>query len=347
VDPNSRLLFAVKRNAYTATPASCWPTLDVTIGLQTCQQQNEFMKADLNQDCFVNLADLALLASDWLICNDPEGPGCTPPVIPSVLRVDFNGYYNLTEPYTSEFTPDNAYWTYDGPGLLGSGTFWNGAEIANFAMVISDVYPGPGYLLDDGVTDAQVTVALSAIHFFGDNESIWGDTHKMYCDYIDSDYRFAGTEPNSVYIDITISGLIPGNSYTLAGYGSHVSNILGIGGVWMANGAGPLNLSMNVANTGIIENVIADVDGKILIHVDNDTFYAPPTYPGEYVVVNGFELQGTFNAEPVRTCQSNGIYEDRDINLDCYVNLGDFAMISQKWLECNDPQDETCTATAP
>jgi hypothetical protein len=33
---------------------------------------------DLNHDCFVNLLDLSLLASEWLQCGDPDDPQCQP-----------------------------------------------------------------------------------------------------------------------------------------------------------------------------------------------------------------------------------------------------------------------------
>lgn len=43
----------------------------------TCIQQGVFFTSDLNKDCFVNILDFAMLALDWLKCNDPETPACT------------------------------------------------------------------------------------------------------------------------------------------------------------------------------------------------------------------------------------------------------------------------------
>lgn len=331
VEVGTRLLFAVKRNAYTATPASCWPTLDARVYDEplniTCQDQNEFMKADLNQDCHVNLEDLALLAGDWLKCNDPQGQNCIAPVIPSVLRVDLNGYLTTQ-------TPDNAFWTYEGPGLLGPGTFWNGAEVAQSTPnTISAIYPDPNrYLLDDGITDSQVSITLSGV-VYGENLGL-NPSSKLLSDYIGGLYA----DPNIV---ITISGLIPGNAYTLAGYGANYNDH--VGGVWSANGAGPMDLTYYVADQGILPNVIADVDGKIIIEIDEDPILANPVL----TVVNGFELQGTFKATAIRTCQTQDMYADTDIDQDCYINLEDYSLFASRWLDCNDPQDETCTATAP
>ena len=195
----------------------------------------------------------------------------------AVLRVDFNGQYG------SE--PDNAVMTYDGAGLLGTGTFWNGAKVWDPAggewsyNQITEVYPGPTYLLGDGVTDAQITITLGHVTY-GDHPSDLNN--KLFVDYICSDSRF--TTDGLSYIDITVSGLIPGNSYTLAGYGSHTGT-LGVGGIWTANGVGPMDLSSDVADSGILENVIADINGVIAIHVDHDTSFPATT------VVNGLELE--------------------------------------------------------
>ena len=37
-----------------------------------------YRDADLNKDCYVNFADLALFALDWLKCSDPQGQDCSP-----------------------------------------------------------------------------------------------------------------------------------------------------------------------------------------------------------------------------------------------------------------------------
>jgi hypothetical protein len=39
-------------------------------------------KADLNEDCYVNINDFALMALNWLDCNDPEDAACTNPYLP-------------------------------------------------------------------------------------------------------------------------------------------------------------------------------------------------------------------------------------------------------------------------
>jgi hypothetical protein len=53
----------------------------VDIGPATCAEviADGFRLAmDLNGDCYVNLADLALLIDSWMACNNPADPDCTP-----------------------------------------------------------------------------------------------------------------------------------------------------------------------------------------------------------------------------------------------------------------------------
>jgi len=51
--------------------------IQITRSELRCQDLTAHMSADLNQDCYVNLEDFALLAQNWLKCNDPMDPACT------------------------------------------------------------------------------------------------------------------------------------------------------------------------------------------------------------------------------------------------------------------------------
>jgi hypothetical protein len=37
----------------------------------------EYIPADINKDCYIDLNDLAMLAQDWLWCKDPYNSACT------------------------------------------------------------------------------------------------------------------------------------------------------------------------------------------------------------------------------------------------------------------------------
>jgi hypothetical protein len=42
-----------------------------------CNDIGVYFPADLNHDCYINLEDFAVIANDWLKCNDPQIPTCT------------------------------------------------------------------------------------------------------------------------------------------------------------------------------------------------------------------------------------------------------------------------------
>jgi len=54
-------------------------TVTITVETPTCQDVIDaglVLPGDLNQDCEVNLADLALMLEKWTLCNDPADPDC-------------------------------------------------------------------------------------------------------------------------------------------------------------------------------------------------------------------------------------------------------------------------------
>jgi hypothetical protein len=50
--------------------------IQIGAGQWLCDGTGSFAM-DANQDCFINLADLAALVSDWLLCNDPQDNDCS------------------------------------------------------------------------------------------------------------------------------------------------------------------------------------------------------------------------------------------------------------------------------
>ena len=36
----------------------------------------QYAAGDLNQDCYVTLVDFAIMAADWVLCNDAANPDC-------------------------------------------------------------------------------------------------------------------------------------------------------------------------------------------------------------------------------------------------------------------------------
>lgn len=46
--------------------------------------------------------------------------------------------------------------------------------------------------------------------------------------------------------------------------------------------------------------------------------------------------------DPVLCGEAGTVYKQTDLDQDCYVRLGDFALFAAEWLECTHPADQTC-----
>ncbi|OQA01806.1 MAG: Alpha-galactosidase [Planctomycetes bacterium ADurb.Bin412] len=234
-----------------------------------------------------------------------------------VLRVDFNGYNTEDNPGNGRV--DNAQATTSDEGLFGPGNFWNGLEVsAQTPNIIGLYFPGPAPALyyEDGQTVSNISVTLNG--FIGAD---WFDPDVG--NHVTRDYILGPASPHAT---ITIGGLVPGQSYNLAGYGNNGHD--GLGAIWMANGVGPLNLSMGVANEGILQGIVADSNGRIVIDLAQDDLGIGLS------CVNGFELT---EGDPV--CSEN---LPQDFNRDCYVDLQDLVFFVQNWLLCYDAANESC-----
>jgi len=232
--------------------------------------------------------------------------------------VDFNGY-NSTVDNPGHGRVDNAQATTADQGLFGLGNFWNGLEVASTAPnTIGLYFPGPAPTLyyEDGLTISNISVTLN-----GFISSDWFDPDVG--NHVTRDYILGPADPHAT---ITIGGLVPGQSYNLAGYGNNGHD--GLGAIWMANGVGPLNLSLGVANEGILQGIVADSSGRIVIDLAQDDLGIGLS------CVNGFELtEGEPDCSP---------YLPQDFNHDCYVDLQDFALFVKNWLLCYDAANADC-----
>ncbi|MBN1360811.1 MAG: metallophosphoesterase [Sedimentisphaerales bacterium] len=55
-----------------------WATSDVSDAVFSIFECQAKLAADLNGDCYVDVADMALMASEWLKCGNPLDPACNP-----------------------------------------------------------------------------------------------------------------------------------------------------------------------------------------------------------------------------------------------------------------------------
>jgi hypothetical protein len=67
-------------------PVPPWPALPYPQGqnyttdvpLECGDPGTQYKAADINQDCYVNLKDVAVLGQEWLKCTDPNNAACAP-----------------------------------------------------------------------------------------------------------------------------------------------------------------------------------------------------------------------------------------------------------------------------
>ena len=225
------------------------------------------------------------------------------PLCADVLLVDFNGYTLGQDP------SDNAVATFTDVGLLGSGV-WNGLQIsASNVNTVAAYHPG-GVASDlvyaDGSDATGVAITLSG--FNGADWYLNGIGGLLFADYIGI---------NNPTPTLTISGLMPDAAYDLAGYGSNGPD--GIGALWTANGVGPLDLSKDTADSGVLANVPANGSGEIVITLQQDPYQSL-----HLLIVNGLELRPAVNPDCPVTFPE-------DYNEDCTVNLLDYAFYAQSW----------------
>ncbi len=95
------------------------PDVVVTIQDNDCDPAKTFLAADLNQDCSVDILDLAELAVSWLMCTNINVPGCVDPE--RYISVITNGSFE-DGGYSAENIPG---WkgTYDVPPPEGAGWY--------------------------------------------------------------------------------------------------------------------------------------------------------------------------------------------------------------------------------
>ncbi len=127
----------------------------------SCADQAEYFDTDLNQDCYVNLEDVTLLAGGWLNCNDPLNPDECDPI--AVFPTPFEALswdYNAEYPAAAGGSNPNGVWTY--------GYYKNGVGKYKFALApANDYHP-------DGLNIFWGTDALGGI---GKNPSLQDKSH--------------------------------------------------------------------------------------------------------------------------------------------------------------------------
>ncbi len=284
---------------------TCWKPVFIPENCQTMQEHGYGLPGDVNQDCHVDLADVAALAANWTANNKPSEN-------PAVNRWDFwedlaftsnpNGPWsyghspratNRAQPNTGSLT----LFTHNIKGYSGVPCPW-----WHFLSIMPGMVPA----VYKNTTTADVygcPPGMAALHNGYGVEYLcvarW--TAPAAGTYIVRGAFYSGNVGRCDY-------------YIIRNYTSLLFSRLDTGGTSSFD----FFVEVNAGDT-IDFTVGAGTDGG-----------GSDTTPLEAAI-------------EIPTCENIGIYFDGDLNKDCVINLQDLGLIASDWLQCNDPTDSNCS----
>ena len=311
-----------------------------------------YKQADLNQDCYVNLADTGIMASEWQNCTDPEGVNCHEYLVSTIWSEDFEGYTPPVLGSPWETSPQGAQIPLTGQALDGSG---------NPVSTDIEAIGNPNWQFSTAfrpiTTENKVTAQLwigeynyseVAIGMVGHKET--DENHRAIAGTVTNANLYATGETQD-RLALMIAGVNAGE-YIPGGY----SIIFLAGGKRLT--IDPLRNSL----VGITANTWYDVEleknglvctARFKGSSDstwtewNYTLPADESFSVDYVAIQTRLYSAIDNINVIKTgpstCGSPGtLYKRSDFNEDCYVNLLDIALIFSEWLDCTDPANSDC-----
>ena len=303
---------------------------------------------DINDDCRVDMTDLAMLADDWLGCTQPGDPACEP-----VIAVE--SYEPWQMPYGS--------CTVDGDLSDWSDASW---------VVMGQVYYGDPADASDARyavrwTENTVYMAVSYIdsdHKLADFEIAWNgqDCIESHLDaanadedgYNTTDYDTATqwfTGPEGDVIDDVSATWTGGTWQSLGNFAdcgsycyeaaTHVDSVTGeiVYELAMPAYAHRTTGELVTLQAGDIVGCDVVIDSKsaagfgvLSANADGGKYADAGAFQDWNLVIEPYDT---------RSCGDWG-YRPGDINTDCHTNLLDFAMIAAEWMLCYDPDPHQC-----
>jgi len=216
-------------------------------------------------------------------------------------------------------------------GYLNDHMYWD-SYITSWALT-----PDGDVVLGMGNTAAQVFVrdnadmSLAPAGYLGSGKTFGTGVRSVAMAVSQNGYLVYGNDSGEVFVR-HVSDL---NNADLDGFAStYTSDMAVYSGI------------KNIAITSHNNVVIALYDGKIFVrslYDINGVDVAPMTV--RYTQSGGIATLITMPGGMALSCSdliARGRTLNGDMNADCYVNLEDFAVLGQHWLECNDPENEDC-----
>ncbi len=340
---------------WTSTLSAIVPTQIAEIGLSLegaifdCGDvgaEGYIYAADINGDCYVNVADLEMLALNWLSCTDPTGDDC-----------------EKTDSATPTYTIAKAT---SGITVDGNTSDW---PIDIEWIQMDDIYAGNpsdltsakwAMLWDDTTNKIYALVVVEdGYHAFEEDPASYNTSDRIEVYSQASGLGGTYNEPTDYKLAqhymIGANGL--GGTWTTWGSNADVATNAGFEAVAVIEGntityeigctqfieyagiAGGLNIVKALALDDIVRFDIAA--GSIVDALGNYGMLAENTNGGKYFNASAITQYQLVNNTPAQVCGDWG-YSEADINQDCKVDLVDYSKLAEMWLDCNDPADVNC-----
>lgn len=316
---------------------------------QNCDQVKQAglgLIGDISGDCHVDMNDVEKLAMDWLKNTDPNSPSHvegtyepTGEIVRGTATVDGS---------IAEWS-NQVEWIPLNKVLWGSTTDVTEAKMAlRWSATTNKIY--------------AAIVVTDTVHFFDDEYIDWDTSDKIE---VYSQGDAAGGAYNYAYSDIAQQYFVWHNSLATGGFSASWAG----GDPLVGNPAPNFEYAVSISGNDLIyevgvqmydnyagrlpsgDTIITNLAvGKVVgfdIAVDTrrgnggDEFgmLAANTYENKATNASNF---AQYTLVEQASCGMLG-YLDGDVNGNCYIDFGDFSELASEWMQCNDPNDLSCT----
>ena len=321
-----------------------------------------YLDYDFNQDCYINVLDLPFIVQDWLKCSTPGGMGCEVPDAENLAN-DPNGIY------PGSVTVDGDLSDWDSVAWIAMDKVYhdglNGLDIdlsnARWAAKWDD-------------TSNLIYVAVTGTdtyHYFSDTEIRWDgqDVIELYVDAADSDAW--ELSPDYVAAQQWVfgpdAGASPGEwgggywgnlgSDPCRPVGTLVDAAVDVtGDVISYEFAIPPYSTLSYSNPG--SSVEVDLEAGLIVGLDviMGTRASSASDPYDFAMLCENTIHGfpsgkwddalSFQNYVIKAADSGLCgdwgYFGVDFDMDCVVDLKDFAEFASTWMQCSDPEVADC-----
>ncbi len=299
-----------------------------------------YLPGDLNGDCVVNELDLQILAAQWLETTEPSDPEAVEGVITQ--------YESYNIPMAATTPTIN--------GTLSPGE-WADATTVFLGMPELTTAPNRGIYTDRiGATEPPTHENLSVRYFFK-----WDAQHLYVGLEVHDDILVFDDGYPDDHVNLALNLFRAGSSWPEIAFYNMYRDYFGNSVIRNQAGFNTNYNPVNAVSASVIQPygwsyevalkwsdfngytpTIGDVHGAVLMIVDNDAFDgAVDTFLWDSGPTDSYNLYKSVTLTAGIACGDTG-YLVNDINLDCDVNLLDYAEMAAGWLGCSTPGADDC-----